>query len=241
MKLRPRQDRGTIPWQPEIFGHSVLGCPLEVWKPAGDCKILIFAGIHGEEAEATFLLSRTLRLLSEPSPHCAVVLAMNPDGLIRGTRCNANGVELNRNFPTKSWSPDPVPHRSSMTSPRDILLSPGSEPASEPETKALLSLINELSPASIIAMHAPLACIEDPYEKPLSKWLSKKTNLPLVGDVGYPTPGSFGTWCAENGMNDITYELPLMAPSTIVEQQSPVFLQILTHENFGDGDPDMTS
>ncbi len=233
MEIRPRGERGTIPWQPENYGSSVLGCSLEVWLPADDCKILLFAGIHGEEGESTFLLSRTLRMLSEPSPHCAIVLAANPDGLIRGTRCNANNVELNRNFPTKTWRPEPVPHRSGINSPRDILLSPGSEPGSEPETKALIKLINKLSPISIIAIHSPLACIEDPEKKPLAQWLASKTNLPLVGEIGHPTPGSFGTWCTENSFNEITYELPLMAPSTIVEKHSPVLLELLTQKDLG--------
>jgi len=233
MKLRPRNDRGVIPFPSEVYGQSVLGCPLEVWKPSGRCDVLLFAGIHGEEAEATFLLSRALRFLSEPSPHCAIVLAANPDGLIRGTRCNANGVELNRNFPTRTWSPEPVPHRSSMTSPRDIMLSPGTKPGSEPETQALTRLIKELSPKTVVAMHAPLNCIEDPEKGPLARWFAKKTGMPLVGEIGYPTPGSFGTWAAEQRINVITYELPLIGPSTIVAQQSSFFIELLTSEDIG--------
>ncbi len=99
MKLRPRRDIGTLPFDPKVYGHSHLGLPLEVWHPSSTCKILIHAGIHGEEGETTVALSRALRLLTEPSPHCAVVLAANPDGLVRGTRGNARGVDLNRNFP----------------------------------------------------------------------------------------------------------------------------------------------
>ncbi|PIE01942.1 MAG: murein peptide amidase A [Acidobacteria bacterium] len=234
--MRPRKERGTLQWVPRIYGQSVLGCPLEVWLPAKECKVLIFAGIHGEEAESTFLISRTLRLLSEPSPHCAVILAANPDGLIRGTRCNANGVELNRNFPTKTWSAEPVPHRSSMTSPRDILLSPGTHPASEPETSELIKLIQQLQPDTAIAMHAPLDCIEDPENTPLARWFARETGMELIEDVGYKTPGSFGTWCSENGIHVITYELPLLGPSTIVERQSPVFYTLLTCDDFGTGD-----
>src|SRR5690349_10489444 len=102
MKLRPRPEWGTIPRSPDTYGRSVLGAPLEVWLPAGRCRLLAFAGIHGEEPETTFALSRALRQLTEPSPQCAVVLAANPDGLIRGTRGNARGVELNRNFPSSN-------------------------------------------------------------------------------------------------------------------------------------------
>ena len=35
VKLRPRAEWGTIPLEPEIYGRSVLGAPLEVWRPRG--------------------------------------------------------------------------------------------------------------------------------------------------------------------------------------------------------------
>jgi len=228
MRLRPRQEIGTILWDPDVYGRSHLGIPLEVWRPAGPCKLLIFAAIHGEEPETTFALSRALRQLSDPSPHCAVVLAANPDGLTRGTRGNAHGVELNRNFPTGDWQPDPVPHRSTLDDPRDVLLSPGAHPGSEPETQALIALIHELKPESVIALHAPLACIDDPKQSPLGKWLAESSGLPLVEDVGYPTPGSFGTWGAENGVAVITYEFPLTTTDALVREHVPVLVELLT-------------
>ena len=151
MTLRPRPQWGTIPWAPHTYGHSHLGLPLEVWRPRGECRLLIFAAIHGEEPETTYALSRALRQLAEPSEHCAVVLAANPDGLIRGTRGNARGVDLNRNFPSRDWQPLPVTHRSTLEDASDVLLSTGSEAASEHETRALLALIGELQPAAVIA------------------------------------------------------------------------------------------
>ncbi|MGD8700155.1 MAG: murein tripeptide amidase MpaA [Gemmatimonadales bacterium] len=227
MKLRPRQEQGTILWEPDIFGRSHLGLPLEVWRPAADCRRLIFAAIHGEEPETTFALSRALRRLSEPSPHCAVVLAANPDGLIRGTRGNARGVELNRNFPASDWQPDPVPHRSTLEDPRDVLLSPGPHPGSEPETQALIGLIEELKPATVVALHAPLACIDDPKASPLGRWLAERTGLPLVEDVGYPTPGSFGSWGADRGLTVITYEFPLANTDELVRDHVPLLVELL--------------
>ena len=110
MNFRSRQDWGTHSLEPDTYGRSRLGLPLEVWRPSGDCTLLLFAGIHGEEPETTLALSRALRHLSVPSPQCAVVLAANPDGLIRGTRGNAEGVDLNRNFPASDWQPSPDLH-----------------------------------------------------------------------------------------------------------------------------------
>jgi protein MpaA len=211
-----------------VYGRSGLGIPLEVWRPAGACRMLVFAAIHGEEPETAFALSRALRQLSEPAPHCAVVLAANPDGLIRGTRGNARGVELNRNFPTADWQPEPVPHRSTLDDPRDVLLSPGVRPGSEPETQALIGLIHELRPETAIALHAPLACIDDPNESSLGQWLAGRSGLPLVTDVGYPTPGSLGTWGAEQGLPVITYEFPLTTTDALVREHVPVLVELLT-------------
>lgn len=228
MNLRPRQQWGTIPREPGTYGRSPLGTPLEVWRPQGRCRMLIFAGIHGEEAETTFALSRALRQLLDPSPHCAVVLAANPDGLVRGTRGNARGVELNRNFPTRDWQPNPVPHRSTLEDPRDVMLSPGPHPGSEPETQALIALIADLKPEVVISLHAPLACIDDANQSALGHWLAERTGMPLVADVGYPTPGSFGTWGGENGVPVITYEFPLSNADALVREHVPVLVELLT-------------
>src|SRR5688572_2616868 len=128
LNVRPRPEWGTIPWAPTTYGRSVLGIPLEVWRPAGDCHLLIHAGIHGEEPETTYALSRALRQMVKPPEHCAVVLAANPDGITRGTRGNARGVDLNRNFPSKDWRPGTVTHRSTIEDKSDILLSTGRHP-----------------------------------------------------------------------------------------------------------------
>ena len=229
MNLRPRQDWGTILWEPQTYGRSHLGVPLEVWRPAGPCTLLLFAGIHGEEAETTFALSRALRQLPAPSPHAAVVLAANPDGLIRGTRGNARGVELNRNFPTRDWQSKPVAHRSTLDDPQDVRLSPGAHAGSEPETQALMRLVTELRPETVIALHAPLACIDDANASALGQWLAARTGLPLVRDIGYPTPGSFGTWGGEQGLAVVTYEFPLASTDALVRAHVPVLVELLTH------------
>ena len=209
----------------------MLGLPLEVWRPPKECTLPIFAAIHGEEPETTYALSRALRQLTEPPPHCAVVLAANPDGLVRGTRGNARGVDLNRNFPSRDWQPNAVTHRSTMEDPSDVLLSPGASAASEPETQALMALIAELRPKAVVALHAPLACIDDANASPLGQHLAKRTGMPLVRDVGYPTPGSFGSWGADNGIPVVTYEFPLAATEVLMRDHVPVLVELLTQIN----------
>ena len=229
MSLRPRPEWGTFPWEPEAYGRSHLGLPLEVWKPRGECRLLVFAAIHGEEPETTYALSRALRQLTAPPEHCAVVLTANPDGVVRGTRGNARGVDLNRNFPTSDWQPTPVTHRSTIEDTSDILLSPGEAPGSEGETRALLRLIAELKPKAVVALHAPLACIDDLNQSALGRRLAERTGMPFVTDVGYPTPGSFGTWGAEHGVPVVTYEFPLAATEVLMRDHVPVLVELLTH------------
>lgn len=228
MTRRPRPQWGTIPWHPDTYGRTHLGLPLELWRPRARCELLVFAAIHGEEPETTYALSRALRQLAAPPERCAVVLAANPDGLVRGTRCNARGVDLNRNFPSRNWRPDPVTCRSTIEDPSDVVLSPGDGAGSEPETRALLALVAELRPDAVIALHAPLACIDDAGSTALGRRLAERTGMPLVTDVGYPTPGSFGSWGAENGIPVVTYEFPLAATEVLMRDHVPVLVELLT-------------
>ncbi|MFP5353578.1 MAG: murein tripeptide amidase MpaA [Gemmatimonadota bacterium] len=228
MTLRPRSQWGTIPWQPSTYGRSVLGLPLEIWRPRGRCELLVFSGIHGEEPETTYALSRALRQLAEPLERAAVILAANPDGLIRGTRCNARGVDLNRNFPTANWQAAPVTSRSTIEDPSDVVLGTGDRAGSEPEVQALLALIGELRPEAVVALHAPLACIDDANDSALGRRLAARTGMSLVRDVGYPTPGSFGSWGNEHGVPVITYEFPLAATEVLMRDHVPVLVELLT-------------
>ncbi len=65
-----------------------------------------------------------------------------------------------------------------------------------------------IHPAWVVSFHDPLACIEDPRRSELGAWLAQSFELPLVTSVGYETPGSFGSWCADLNLHCITAEFP---------------------------------
>ena len=218
---------GTLHLKFKSYGTSVLGAPLLYFPCKGACRLLVMAGIHGEEPETTFLLSRALRAFDENLESIAFVLCANHDGVALGTRGNANGVDLNRNFPTKNWSAAPVCSRSILEAERDMELSTGKAPASEPETKALIQLVETLAPQAVLALHSPIGCIDAPEETTLVKNLQTVFNVPYVKDIGYSTPGSFGTWCKECNLECVTVELPRLAPELLYERYGLSFVEFL--------------
>lgn len=221
------ESRGILRLKSSIYGRSVLGAPLLCFPCKRECKLLVVAGIHGEEPETTFLLSRALRAFDDNFDSVAFILCANPDGVALGTRGNANGVDLNRNFKTQNFSTEKVGSRSVLEAPRDTLLSPGEVAASEPETQALVSLVETLKPKSILSMHAPMGCVDAPQKTEFVERLMATFNLPWLPDIGYKTPGSFGTWCGEHGVECVTLELPRMSLEHLFDRYGSAFAEFL--------------
>jgi protein MpaA len=117
-------------------------------------KALVVGSIHGDErgglAVTRELRRRWARRLN--GVEVWVVDTFNPDGLRRGTRQNARGVDLNRNFP----------YRWRMNGRRGSRYWGGPRPLSEPESRAIRRLVLQLRPAVTVWYHQPwgavLAC-----------------------------------------------------------------------------------
>ena len=228
-RLVARRDRGELRHGSTVYGTSVEGVPLCVYLPdSGRAEVVILAAIHGDESETTVAVSEALRCLPTGDLEAAVILCGNPDGLLRGTRGNARGVDLNRNFPTSNWSPDPVFYKSRANDARDIALSPGSAPASEPETVALLALLERLQPRAVVSLHSALACVDDSGASHLGRQLADRCALPFLTEIGYPTPGSMGTWAGERGLNLVTLELENESLYTLKDRHVPILLDLMT-------------
>ena len=228
-RLVERRDRGVIRHASESYGASLDGVPLTVFLPeTGRAEILVLASIHGDEDETTVVVSEALRCLPRGDLQAAVILCGNPDGLLRGTRGNGRGVDLNRNFPTSNWSADLVFFKSRANDARDIALSPGAAAASEPETTALLSLIERLRPRAIVSLHSALACVDDAGASHLGRQLADRSALPFLTEIGYPTPGSMGTWAGEQGINLVTLELEDASLYTLKDRHVPILIDLMT-------------
>lgn len=228
-RLVERKDRGVIRHAGSTYGTSAEGLPLTVYLPAGGyAELVILASIHGDEAETTVVVSEALRCLPAGDLRAAVILCGNPDGMLRGTRGNARGVDLNRNFPTSNWSPDPVCYKSRASDARDIALSPGAHPASEPETTALVSLLDRLKPRAVVTLHSALACVDDGGASHLGRQLADRCALPFLTEIGYPTPGSMGTWAAERKLNLVTLELEDASLYTLKDHHVPIMIDLMT-------------
>ena len=156
---------------------------------------LIIGVVHGDEPQGEKLINR---YIEETSSGMLFIPSLNPDGKILGTRTNSSGVDLNRNFPTKNWE----------RTPKDRYYG-GDTPESEVETRFLIDVIEEYKPSVILTLHTPYKIVNyDGPAKEVSENISKIIDYPVEESIGYPTPGSFGTYAGvERNIPTITLEM----------------------------------
>jgi len=127
-----------------LVGHSVRGRAItaRVIGPDSAARRLLLIGcIHGNECAGLRIIAALARARPRPGVQLWLIGELNPDGTAAGTRQNAHGVDLNRNFPYQ-WQrvSDPTYYS-------------GPHPGSEPETQAAMRLIRRIHPAVTIWYH----------------------------------------------------------------------------------------
>ena len=139
----------STPPRSVLLGRSVDGRPIEAYEvgdPQSSRRALVVGCIHGDET-AGIAVARRLEHLSPAGLDLWIVPVLNPDGVAAGTRGNARGVDLNRNFPWH-WK------RLGGT------VYSGPRPLSEPESRIADRLIRRLRPQVSIWFHQSLDVVD---------------------------------------------------------------------------------
>ncbi len=155
-------------------------------------SVLVIGVFHGDEPQGEYLINEYLKQKADTN------ILFVPRLNACSTRVNKNGVDLNRNFPTENW----------VLGSKDEYFG-GESPASEDETKFIIETVEKFSPKLILSLHAPYKVVN--YDGPKTDVINKISEImqyPIEESIGYPTPGSFGTWAGiERKILTITLEL----------------------------------
>jgi len=214
--IKPKE----IPW--EYYRTTQKKHPL-IFVHFGDSEkncVLFLGAVHGDELPTVYLMLKLAHYIKD-NPQifknkCIVIAPLvNPDGFLSSNpqRVNANGIDINRNFPTKDWSAEAL-KKWRLRQHKNRRYYPGQKPASEQETMFQIALIKRFNPQKILSVHSPLNFFD--YDGPSSDldsfelWLekiSKESNHPLR-KFGF-FPGSLGNYAGhERSIFTLTLELP---------------------------------
>lgn len=138
---------GEVPLNTDIeFGRSVQGVPLTFYRRqsgSDGARVLVIGCIHGDEFVGNRVVDILRDLPLEGNIDLWTVRTINPDGQQLSTRQNANGVDLNRNFPG-NWQKIGKPGSWQYS---------GSDSASEPEVQGVVKLGELVKPQFVIWYH----------------------------------------------------------------------------------------
>ncbi|HEY1554758.1 MAG TPA: M14 family zinc carboxypeptidase [Kofleriaceae bacterium] len=194
-----------------VIGTTVLGRHIEAvhFTPPEYAKprpaAIVFAAIHGDEPVSQLMAERLADELVDrpPGRDTWIIPVLNVDGLLAGTRNNANDVDLNRNFACASWGQNRRPG-----------YPPGGAAEDQPESQALAELIDRVGAERLVALHAGYRMVNwDGRGEQLAREMADRCGYPPEPDMGYPTPGSFGAkYGHERGLEVVTLESPYLLP-----------------------------
>lgn len=223
-----RHDARTICGISSVIGSSVQGRALTAhYFGNGATTILFTGGIHGEERSAQQTMQAWVDYLMvngykiPADKRVVVVPNLNPDGIARGVRNNANNVNLGRNYPSANWQ------ASIETASGTLPTGGGTSAGSEPETKAIMALTRQLRPRLEVSFHAQGRLVG----------ANKVADSVAVGNIyantvgyttmyhnaeevmGYSITGEYEEWMGETmGIPAILIELPTRNGSYLTSQ-----------------------
>lgn len=209
--------------------RSVRGVPLltrDVRAEDAKLRVLVIGGIHGDELSSAAVAFHWIGLATQTPAdvHWRFIPVLNPDGLLSqpARRVNANGVDLNRNFPTPNWARDAKVYWEQRTR-KDPRRWPGVQPLSEPESRFLHDEMAAFKPNLIVSIHAPYGVLDfDGPNVPPAKL--GRLYLDQVGIY----PGSLGNYGGvHKGMPVVTIELPSALRTPLDAEMRQMWLDLL--------------
>jgi len=197
---------------PVLLGHSVQGRAIRgVELGAGPRWVAVIGGIHqGNEANTTVLAHLLLEHFRENPAEIpdgvglAIIPDVNPESAVPGTRVNANGVDLNRNWDA-GWQPDSY-------GPSGLVPGGGgTRPFSEPETRALAEYLVGRPFVAAIFLHSKGGVVVPGPGSGSAELASAITRAAqytyLRGWTAYPLSGQASKYLVERGIHVAVVEL----------------------------------
>lgn len=199
------------------LGTSAQGRAITAYRfGEGPNPVMYIGALHGNEMSSKIVLDHWANELENnpgliPAGRSVIVIpSMNPDGVIRQTRMNANSVDLNRNFPSNDW-------KSAVLLPGGALLPTGggATPLSEPESRVLANYIQAQRPRMVLSYHAVANLVEANEAGDSSRLAeiycstAKYRNIPRSRNYfTYDTTGAMEDWMRDKlGLPALVIEL----------------------------------
>ncbi len=217
-------------------GRSVSGRTLwvrDINPGNATVRVLVLGAIHGDELSSASMALQWIRMANEPADmpqvvHWRFIPALNPDGLFSKPpkRVNANGVDLNRNFPTPNWERDAKIYWEKRTR-KDPRRFPGPKPLSEPESRFLIEEMQRFKPQLIVSIHAPYGVLD--FDGPAKEGFVPPSRLGrlYLDQVGI-FPGSLGNYGGvHKGVPVVTIELPNSTRTPLDAEMRQMWLDLL--------------
>ncbi len=200
---------------------ELLGKPVKTPR-----RVLVIGGIHGDELSSTSLVFHWIAMAADTTAGMdwRFVPAVNPDALLlaKPTRMNANGVDLNRNFPTPGWDKEAIAYWQKRTR-KDPRRYPGRAALSEPESRFVVEAMQQWKPDLIVSVHAPYGVLD--YDGPSVP--PERLGRLYLDRVGI-FPGSLGHYGGvHKGVPVVTIELPSAIRTPTDPEMRQMWLDLL--------------
>ena len=184
-----------------VLGRSYGGRPIRAWRignPQAERRLLIVGCIHGNECEGMRVTQQLVNLVRPVALDLWVIQNLNPDGLAAGSRGNARGVDLNRDFLA----------------------------ATQRETQIARKLMLRLRPDATIWFHQPQSVVRAwGPSRAIARRYARLAGVPYRS-LAWP-PGSASRWQNGVGQRSFVVELlPGELPDAAVRRHANAVLRL---------------